>query len=142
MTDAREVRDRYFAAFNAHDMDALLSTISPACVATSPEGAAEGHDELASYIGQFWEAFPNMRALTWESFDVGDVTVDEMTFAGTHKGPYAGPNGQVIAATGRTVQLRACYICTIENGSIVSMRFYFDQLEVLAQLGALPNSTI
>ncbi len=135
MTDAREVRDKYTAAFNVHDMDALLRTVSPTGVTVSPEGLSQGHEELASYIGQFWEAFPDVYAMVVESFDVGDVAVDELLMVGTHKGPYMMPDGQVITPTGRPVSLRCCYVCTVENGLIVSLRLYFDQLELRAQLG-------
>ncbi|MER6173200.1 ester cyclase [Streptosporangium sp. NPDC001681] len=135
MTDAREVRDRYTAAFNAHDMNALLRTVSPIGVTVSPEGLSQGHEELASYLRQFWEAFPDVHAVVVESFDVDDVAIDELLMVGTHTGPYMLPDGQVITASGRPISLRCCYICTIENGLIVSLRLYFDQSELRAQLG-------
>ncbi|GAA0825668.1 ester cyclase [Streptosporangium amethystogenes subsp. fukuiense] len=135
MTDARKVRDRYTAAFNAHDIDALLRTVSPIGVTVSPEGLSQGHEELASYLEQFWEAFPDVHAVIMESFDVGDVAIDELLMVGTHTGPYMLPDGQVITASGRPISLRCCYICTIENGLIVSLRLYFDQSELRAQLG-------
>lgn len=135
MTEAREVRDKYTAAFNAHDTQALLRTVSPAGVTVSPEGVSQGHEELASYLEQFWEAFPDIRALVVETFDVDGVAIDELLMMGTHKGPYTLPDGKVIAATGRPVSLRCCYVCTVENGLIVSLRLYYDQLELHAQLG-------
>ncbi|MEV4382576.1 ester cyclase [Streptosporangium sp. NPDC049644] len=135
MTDARKVRNRYTAAFNAHDMDALLRTVSPIGVTVSPEGLSQGHEELASYLEQFWEAFPDVHAVIMESFDVDDVAIDELLMVGTHTGPYTLPDGRVITATGRPVSVRCCYVCTIENGLIVSLRLYFDQSELRAQLG-------
>ncbi|WP_406315926.1 ester cyclase [Streptosporangium sp. NBC_01639] len=135
MTDAREVRDKYTAAFNEHDIDALLRTVSPIGVTVTPEGLSQGTEELASYLEQFWEAFPDIRAVVMESFDVDDVTIDELVMVGTHKGPYVLPDGQVITATGRPVSIRCCYVCTIENGFIMSLRLYFDQSELRAQLG-------
>lgn len=135
MTDAREVRDKYTTAFNEHDIDALLRTVSPIGVTVTPEGLSQGTEELASYLEQFWEAFPDIRAVVMESFDVDDVTVDELVMVGTHKGPYALPDGQVVTATGRPVSIRCCYVCTIENGLIMSLRLYFDQSELRAQLG-------
>ncbi|WP_283135740.1 ester cyclase [Rhizohabitans arisaemae] len=135
MTEARRARDRYLAAFNDKDMDALLSTFSPAGVAVSPEGAAEGHEELASYLREFWAAFPDCHLVVWEEAEADGTTVEELSFVGTHNGPYLLPSGAMLAPTGRTVQVRACYICTVENGTIVSLRLYFDQLELLTQLG-------
>ncbi|GAA3084208.1 ester cyclase [Streptosporangium carneum] len=136
MTDAREVRDKYTAAFNLHDMDALLRTVSPAGVTVSPEGLSQGREELSSYLGEFWAAFPDIHAVIVESFDIGDVAIDELMLVGTHKGPYPLPDGRVIEATGRPVSVRCCYVCTVEDGLIVSLRLYFDQSELLAQLGS------
>ncbi|WP_214409412.1 ester cyclase [Sphaerisporangium fuscum] len=135
MTDARAIRDRYTAAFNAHDMHELLRTVSPTGVTVSPEGVSQGREELASYIGEFWEAFPDVRAVIVESYDAGDVTIDELLMVGTHQGPYTMPDGRIIPPTGRPLSLRGCYICTVENGLIESLRLYFDQLQLLTQLG-------
>ncbi|MDP9862042.1 MULTISPECIES: ester cyclase [Streptosporangium] len=135
MTDARQVRDGYTAAFNDHDLDALLRTVSPTGVTVSPEGLSQGREELASYLEQFWEAFPDVRAVVTESFDVGDAAIDELLMVGTHKGPYVLPDGREIAATGRSVSLRCCYVCVVEDGLIVSLRLYYDQSELHAQLG-------
>lgn len=135
MGEARRVRDRYNEAFNAHDIDALLGTVSPDGTFLTPEGVAEGREELGSYLEEFWAAFPDVHTVLLESLDIDDTTVDELVLIGTHKGLYLGPAGRVIPPTGRPLNLRCCYICAIENGFIVSMRLYFDQLELLSQLG-------
>ncbi|MBX6169522.1 MAG: ester cyclase [Thermobispora bispora] len=135
MGEARRVRDRYNAAFNAHDMDALLGTVSPDGAFLTPEGIAEGREQLCSYLEEFWAAFPDVHLVVLEAFELGDLTLDEVVLIGTHRGPYLGPSGTVVPPTGRPLNLRACYVCAIENGLIVSMRLYFDQLELLSQLG-------
>ncbi|MGI5492858.1 nuclear transport factor 2 family protein [Microtetraspora malaysiensis] len=142
MTEAREVLNRHTAAFNAHDIDALLRVVSPAAVWISPEGPAEGHEEIASYIGHFFAAFPDIRALVWETVDNGDLAAEELMMVGTHAGTYLMPGGRAVPGTGRPIQLRCCSMCTVESGLIVSLRFYFDQLELLAQLGLLPGSEL
>ncbi|MEV4459730.1 ester cyclase [Microbispora sp. NPDC049633] len=134
MTAARDVRDRYTAAFDAHDVEALLRTVNPAVVTVSPEGVTQGRDELAAYLEQFWEAFPDVRTVITETFDVGDTTFDELLMVGTHTGPYTLPDGEVISGTNRRIAVRSCYICTVENDLVVSLRVYFDQLELLTQL--------
>ncbi|MER6511498.1 nuclear transport factor 2 family protein [Nonomuraea sp. NPDC001636] len=136
MNVARDVRDRYTDAFNAHDMKALLSTFSPAGVSISPEGVSQGHSELASYLEEFWTAFPDVRAVITESSAGEATTVDELLMVGTHRGPYTMPDGQVLPATDRPLRLRCCYVCTVEDGLITSLRLYFDQLELLTQLSS------
>jgi steroid delta-isomerase-like uncharacterized protein len=135
MSETREVRDRYTAAFSAHDMDALLATFSPAGVAVSPEGVCEGHGELASFVWQFWEAFPDIRLVVETATEQDDLAVDELVMVGTHDGPYMTPGGHVIPPSGRPLRLRCCSFAAVENRLIVSLRLYFDQVELLAQIG-------
>ena len=54
---------------------------------------------------------------------------------GTHKGTLTTPDGQSIPATGKSVRLRTCDVATFKDGRATSHRFYFDQMEVLTQLG-------
>jgi ketosteroid isomerase-like protein len=54
--------------------------------------------------------------------------------------PLPTPTGEAIPATGKPVRVRACDIVTVQNGVITSLRFYFDQMEVLGQLGLLPET--
>ncbi|SDI18118.1 SnoaL-like domain-containing protein [Sinosporangium album] len=135
MRTARAAADGYLAGFNDRDMDLVLDTFNPAGFAISPEGAAEGHDELASYIRQLWDTFSDLRAVVWNSMDIGDLAVDEFTFVGTQDGPFLVPNGHVIPPTGRPIRVPGCILCTVENGLIVSVRLYFDQLQLITQLG-------
>ncbi|GII92710.1 ester cyclase [Sinosporangium siamense] len=138
MLQASELRDRYLAGFNAHDLDTLLPTFSPRGVTITPEGQAEGREQLAYFLTELWTTFPDLHATVWESIDHTDTTVDEYQLVGTHRGPYPLPDGRIIPATGRPIRVRGCFLCSMEDGFIVSLRVYFDQLELLAQLGWFP----
>ncbi|GII96117.1 ester cyclase [Sinosporangium siamense] len=140
MNHARQAMDRYISGFCAHDMDMVLSAFSPTAVGISPEGPAEGHEEFASHIALFWQSFPDAHMASWESVDAGDTTVDEVSITGTHTGDPWLVAGVDVPPTGRAVQLRGCYVCTAEYGYIVSLRLYYDQLELLAQLGRLSDT--
>jgi ketosteroid isomerase-like protein len=58
---------------------------------------------------------------------------------GTHTGPLESHDGQSIPATGRRVRLRMADAATVADGVVTSHRFYFDQLELLGQLGLTPE---
>ncbi|GII87770.1 hypothetical protein Ssi03_57600 [Sphaerisporangium siamense] len=135
MTEARQVHNRYIAAWNAHDMDSLVRTLSPDGVTISPDCVTQGFEELASVIGEFWEAFPDVRTTVMESYDDGDTAIDELLMQGTHLGPYRTPGGRVVEPTYRRISLRCFYLTTVEDGLIVSLRLYFDQLQLRDQLG-------
>jgi ketosteroid isomerase-like protein len=63
--------------------------------------------------------------------------VTEGTLAGTPTGTFRSPQGD-IPATGNRIQLRYASVRHIRDGKVASEHLYFDQLEFLQQLGALP----
>jgi ketosteroid isomerase-like protein len=67
------------------------------------------------------------------------VAIDEGFVVGTNTGPLALPTGRTLPPTGRQVRVRSCDVATVEDGLITSHRAYFDQLELLGQLGLLPE---
>jgi predicted ester cyclase len=72
----------------------------------------------------------------------GDVAIDEGHFTGTNTGDIPGPGGESIPATGKQVRVRECDVVTVDDyGLIREHRFYFDQMELLGQLGLLPETT-
>ncbi|WP_204025057.1 ester cyclase [Sinosporangium siamense] len=132
--------DRMIGGFRAKDMDKVMSALSPAVVVTSPEGVAQGHEEFSSYVALFWEAFPDALAAEEASAEAtrGDTAVCEVSVTATHTGPYLVA-GAVIPPTGRALRLRICYVGTVEDGVIVSLREYYDQMDLLTQLGHRPE---
>ena len=58
---------------------------------------------------------------------------------GTHTEPLTMPNGETVPPTGKKVRFRECDVVTVDGGLITSHRFYYDQMDVLGQLGLLPE---
>lgn len=50
------------------------------------------------------------------------------------------PDGQSVPPTGKSVRVRGCDAATVEEGQVKSHRFYFDQMELLSQLGLAPEA--
>lgn len=140
MSDARKTFDQVTEAVNRHDLDAAGRCYSPEVVLVSPDGKFEGRDRALRELGAFIEAFPDMRVTTWGKVTSGDVVVDEWTMTGTHTAPLRSADGQVIPATGRSVNLRGIDVGVVEHGLITSHRLYWDGLEFLTQLGLLNDS--
>jgi limonene-1,2-epoxide hydrolase len=59
----------------------------------------------------------------------------ELTWRGTHTGPLETPNGS-IAATGKSIEVRACTVCELEGEKTKAARQYFDMTTLLEQIGA------
>jgi predicted ester cyclase len=69
----------------------------------------------------------------------GNTLVEESVFEGTNSGPLPGPDGSEIPATGQRVSAPFSGVYTVQDGKIASTRLYFDQLDMLAQLGLTPG---
>jgi predicted ester cyclase len=139
MSDFRHPLQRLRKTFNNHDLDGLAGSFSRGAVLVAPDGVGQDRDEIASYYGAFIEAFPDSRCTPQSVTACGDTLVAEYTLTGTHKGPYIVPGGGVAEATGRPIIVRACSVSIVEDDLIVSHRIYYDQLELVSQLGGAPS---
>ena len=81
------------------------------------------------------QAFPDSKGDIHEAHVAANGTVVlELTWRGTHKGPLQAPSGAV-AATGKTIEIRACAIVQIADDKARSQRHYFDMATMFRQLG-------
>jgi steroid delta-isomerase-like uncharacterized protein len=95
----------------------------------------EGADEtLAAWKG--WaQAFPDSKASFDRSYVAGnDTVVLELTWRGTHKGPLGTAMGN-IAATGKSIEVRALAIVELKGEKARSQRQFFDMATLLQQIG-------
>lgn len=138
MGQARELMDRATEAVFAQNFDALREIYAPDVVASTPdEGVLHGVDALIEYMRQMTEAFPDMSYEMTRMHEAGDCAIDQGDVIATNTGPLAMPNGTSLPATGKQLRLRTIDVATVENGRISRHDFYFDQMEMLVQLGVL-----
>jgi steroid delta-isomerase-like uncharacterized protein len=138
MADAAETARRYDAAFDEKDTGARMAHLTPDTEVVMPGGMTlRGADQVAGLVQVFWEAVPDGRLTRETEVVAGDTVVTEGTLTGTHTGIFRTPQRE-IPASGNRVMLRYASVKEIREGKITSERLYFDQLELLQQLGALP----
>ena len=141
MGEARRAMDAVTEAVLKGDAEDLANLYAPDAVAVTPdEGELRGRDQIIRYLKQFADAFPDAQFESLYKHESGSTAIDEGFFTGTNTAPLATPTGVSIPATGKQVRLRECDVAAVENGVIVSHRFYFDQMEFLGQLGLLPET--
>jgi predicted ester cyclase len=135
MSSADEIRSRFIPAVAANEVAKVVACYRDDAVLIAPEGRFEGRDYIeAFYRGQF-QAFPGARLMVTLTHDRGDTGIAEWSFTGTNNGPLELPGGEVIAPTGKRVTQRGVDIAIIEDGLIREHRLYYDQLELIEQLG-------
>jgi predicted ester cyclase len=134
--DTRSLIERNIELWNARDREAWMAGMDlHRLEMRAPGGLRLAGREAAETIWSTWhEAFPDNRLeiITIHADDRGGV--HEGRFAGTHTGTLRGPAGE-IPATGRTADARFSGVYEFEEGKITSFHLYFDQAELLAQLG-------
>ena len=109
--EALSLLETFAAAWNAHDVEALLSCMTNdgifyAAVGASPGGAEHvGRDALRRAYGDIFVAFPDARWSDAKHFVAGDRAVTEWTFSGTR-------------ADGTAVTVRGCDVFVLRAGKI------------------------
>jgi hypothetical protein len=71
-------------------------------------------------------------------FSGADMIVTEGYLIGTHTGTFRSRQGDV-PASGNRVSLRYASVRMVRDGKIAWEHLYFDQLEFLQQIGAIPS---
>src|SRR5690349_21260195 len=133
--DALQLIEKTELTWNGRDRDGYLSCYAPDCEITAPGFAGTGHQALSEFWDAYMTAFPDNRVVLSRTVGEGRNGVEEGRLEGTHTGPLVGGDGAALPPSGKKVIAPFVGVHTEENGLLTSTRFYFDQLDLLAQLG-------
>lgn len=136
MASSGDVVLRHIEAFNERDAEADPWAADAEIVA--PGGAFRGRDDVLGFLGVFQEAFPDGRLEVTKLLVDGSSAAAEGVFAGTHDGVLPSPEGGV-AATGKSVEFRWAAIYAVDGDELSSEHLFFDQADLLGQLGLPPG---
>ena len=139
MSSAQEVAAKWLDAFNAHDEARIRELSGENAVVEAPgDVRVEGREPSTQYAMAWLNAFPDARITVNNELVADDWVVQEFTFEGTHEGTLASPSGE-IPATGRTLRGRGVQILRVEGDAVTETRLYYDQVQVMTQLGLMPE---
>jgi len=143
MGEAREVADRLTEAMLGKDLQGMRDAYAADAVAETPDaGTIRGGEAIVAWLAGFFEGFPDAGYEAIAKHECDDVAIDEGFLVGTHTGPLSMPDGERIEPTGNAVRIRSCDVMEVRDGVVASHRFYYDQMELLSQLGlAAPAQT-
>jgi steroid delta-isomerase-like uncharacterized protein len=140
MADAQEIGAQWVEAFNAHDEGRMRELTADGAVIEAPgDTRLEGGDATVGYALAWLNAFPDARIDVHDEHVAGDWVVQEFVFSGTHTAPLQSPMGE-IPATNRSLRGRGVQIFRVEAGAVADTRLYYDQVEVMMQLGLMPEA--
>jgi ketosteroid isomerase-like protein len=112
--------DRFAAAWNAHDVDALMACMAPDCAfetAAGPDVNGTRHVGSGAVRRAYAAVFETYADARWQHpvhFVAGERAVSEWTFAGTLK-------------DGTKVEVNGCDIFTLKDGKIALKNSYRKQ---------------
>ena len=138
--ETRSFIERNIELWNTRDREGWLATFDLNRLEMQAPGGMRlaGRDAAETFWAMWNEAFPDNRleATAIHADDRGGVY--EGRGIGTHTGTLRGPAGE-IAATGRAADLPFTGIYEFDQGKITSYHLYFDQAELMSQLGLTAN---
>ena len=139
MADTKQVLDGSLAAFNAHDEQGIRSYYADNAVFEAPgDVRLEDADSIAAYAMEWLNAFPDAKLIVHNEVISGEWAVHQFTFEGTHEGTLSGPAGDV-PPTHKRLTGRGLEMFRVVNGKITEDYLYYDQVQVLTQLGLMPE---
>ncbi|MEA2168201.1 MAG: hypothetical protein QOF76_1501 [Solirubrobacteraceae bacterium] len=138
-TAVPSIADRYFAAWNGRESEAVSAILADEFVWEDPSlPAPMSHPEEAfDFLERSWRSFPDLRFdLLGAPMVVGARVAQEWRMTGTHQaeGVPAGVPG-----TGRAIDVSGVDIFSLgDDRRIVRIQAFYDAMTLAAQLGLLP----
>lgn len=93
-----------------------------------------GIDSARAFYSNFLTGFSNIKFTIVDVFGQGEKLVKQWNFKGKHTGDFFG-----IPATGKDVDLDGSTIVLMKNGKIAAEQDFFDNMDLMTQLGLIPT---
>lgn len=133
----REAIDRYNAAWNAHDLDAIVEMHAPDMVFENHTAgeSAEG-ESVRAHIGAIFASWPDITFTTRRLYVREGLVVQEWDGAASHRQTMR--RGDLVAEpTGRMITWKGLDVIPFENGLVERKDVYSDSVSILRQVGLL-----
>jgi predicted ester cyclase len=98
----------------------------------------EGREAATEYAMAWVNAFQDAKLNVHHEIATDEWVVQEFVFEGTHTGTLSTPAGE-IPPTNRTLRGRGVQIFRVDGETVIDTRLYFDQVQVMSQLGLMPE---
>jgi steroid delta-isomerase-like uncharacterized protein len=132
-----EAIDRYNAAWNEHDLDAIVALHAPDMVFENHTAgeAAEG-EQVRAHIGAIFASWPDLAFTTRRLYVREGLVVQEWTASATHTQTMR--RGDLVAEpSGKRVEWDGLDVIPFEDGLVKRKDVYSDSVSILRQVGLL-----
>jgi hypothetical protein len=136
--DTSELMQRSIEMWNAKDRAGWCALFREDATLSAPGGVGGSGPEVVETFYRLWqEAFPDNRCRVLRMVDGGTSGALEAVFEGTHTETLHAP-GNDVPPTGRSVSVPFINIGDNDGERFTDFVLYFDQVELLTQLGLVP----
>jgi len=134
--ELQEFIDRYNAAWNGHNVDAIVSMHTEDSVFENhvTGDVNIGREAIGRAITGIFAVFPDLAFETRRAYVREDLVVQEWTATGTQEGTMTRA-GMEVPPTGRKVDYRGMDVIPIRDGLVARKDVYSDSVTLLRQLG-------
>ncbi len=134
--ELQEFIDRYNAAWNDHDVEAIVSMHTDDSVFENhvTGDVNVGREQIGKAIAGIFSVFPDLSFEGRRTYIREDLVVQEWTARGTHEGMMTR-SGMEVSPTGRKVEYRGMDVIPIRDGLVARKDVYSDSVTLLRQLG-------
>jgi steroid delta-isomerase-like uncharacterized protein len=128
---------RYNEAWNAHDLDAIMSLHAPGMVFHNHTAGESAEGEQArEHIGSIFRTWPDIEFSTRRMYVRDGLVVQEWTATATHTSTMR--RGELVAEpTNRRISWDGMDVIPFEDGLVKRKDVYSDSVSILRQLGLL-----
>jgi steroid delta-isomerase-like uncharacterized protein len=128
---------RYNDAWNAHDLDTIMSMHAPDMVFENHTAGERAEGEAArEHIGKIFDTWPDINFTTRRLYARDGLIVQEWTATATHTNTMR--RGDLVAEpTGKRIEWNGMDVIPFENGLVKRKDVYSDSVSILRQLGLL-----
>ena len=133
----REAIDRYNAAWNDHDLEAIMAMHAPDMVFENHTAGESAEGEAArAHIGSIFATWPDIEFTTRRLYVRQGLVVQEWTAAATHANTMR--RGDLVAEpTGNRIEWDGLDVIPFEGGLVKRKDVYSDSVSILRQVGLL-----
>ena len=136
--DARGRAQAYIDAVNRRDWESAVEFLSPE-VLLIDYGRGGTHRGREAWVARFKptvEPFPDLQLEVTSLLVDGELVAQEVVGRGTHTAPLPLPTGEVVAPTGRSVEIHFAAFGQVDSDQrLAVVHFYANPMTMLAQLG-------
>jgi steroid delta-isomerase-like uncharacterized protein len=125
-------------AFNTRDMNYWARLLADDFVASYPGARPLNREQARMYNEAFLPAFPDIKFEVQRVLVDTDCIVTHWTASGTHTGSLMMLSGQALPPTNRQASVPGVFIVEVRDGKIAREFSYWNQVELLTQLGLMP----